>query len=207
MTNNHTTVAQALLQAKAVLLRPHEPFTFASGIKSPIYCDNRLLIGNVAARQLVSDAFATLVGAAGVVAGTATAGIPWAAWVAERANRPMAYVRSGAKTHGRGRQVEGADISGADVLLLEDTVSTGESAVTAIDALYTEGARSVTCACIFTYGWQATFDRFVAAKAPLTPLTWLTPVLDVAVAEQYIAASDRALVEAWSNNPQAWGRA
>ena len=79
--------------------------------------------------------------------------------------------------------------------------------MTAIEALYTEGARSVTCACIFTYGWQATFDRFVAAKAPLTTLTWLTPVLDVAVAEQYIAASDRAMVEAWSNNPQAWGRA
>ena len=87
MTNNQTTVAQALLQAKAVLLRPHEPFTFASGIKSPIYCDNRLLIGNVPARQLVSDAFAALVGDAGVVAGTATAGIPWAAWVAEQIGR------------------------------------------------------------------------------------------------------------------------
>jgi orotate phosphoribosyltransferase len=202
--SNQSQVALALLQAHAVLLRPHEPFTFASGIKSPIYCDNRLLIGDVATRQIISDAFATLVTDADVVAGTATAGIPWAAWVAERAARPMAYVRSGAKTHGRGRQVEGADIKGKRVLLLEDTVSTGESAVTAIDALYTEGASAVTCACIFTYGWQATFDRFVAAKAPLTPLTWLTPLLEVAVSAGYIKNDDRALVEAWSANPQGW---
>lgn len=202
--SNQSQVALALLHAHAVLLRPHEPFTFASGIKSPIYCDNRLLIGDVATRQIISDAFAALVTDADVVAGTATAGIPWAAWVAERAARPMAYVRSGAKTHGRGRQVEGADIKGKRVLLLEDTVSTGESAVTAIEALYTEGASAVTCACIFTYGWQATFDRFVAANAPLTPLTWLTPVLDAAVSAGYIKADQRATVEAWSANPKEW---
>ena len=202
--SNQSQVALALLQAHAVLLRPHEPFTFASGIKSPIYCDNRLLIGDVATRQIISDAFAALVSDCDVVAGTATAGIPWAAWVAERAERPMAYVRSGAKTHGRGRQVEGADIKGKRVMLLEDTVSTGESAVTAIEALYTEGASAVTCACIFTYGWQATFDRFVAANAPLTPLTWLTPLLEVAVAERFIKGDDRALVESWSANPQGW---
>ena len=202
--SNQSQVALALLRAHAVLLRPHEPFTFASGIKSPIYCDNRLLIGDVATRQIISDAFADLVSDCDVVAGTATAGIPWAAWVAERAERPMAYVRSGAKTHGRGRQVEGADIKGKRVMLLEDTVSTGESAVTAIEALYTEGASAVTCACIFTYGWQATFDRFVAANAPLTPLTWLTPLLEVAVAERFIKGDDRALVESWSANPQGW---
>ena len=202
--SNQSQVALALLQAHAVLLRPHAPFTFASGIKSPIYCDNRLLIGDVVTRQIISDAFAALVTDADVVAGTATAGIPWAAWVAERAARPMAYVRSGAKTHGRGRQVEGADIKGKRVLLLEDTVSTGESAVTAIEALYTEGASAVTCACIFTYGWQATFDRFVAANAPLTPLTWLTPVLDAAVSAGYIKADQRATVEAWSANPKEW---
>lgn len=203
--SQHVDVARTLLAAKAVLLRPHEPFTFASGIKSPMYCDNRLLIANVAARAVVSDAFAAIAGAATVIAGTATAGIPWAAWVAERAQLPMAYVRSGAKTHGRGRQVEGAEIAGQQVLLLEDTVSTGESAVTAIEALYNEGAARVTCACIFTYGWQATFDRFDAAKAPLTTLTWLTPVLDVAIAEGYLKADDRATVEAWSASPTTWG--
>ena len=204
--SHQTDVARTLLAARAVLLQPNDPFTFASGIKSPMYCDNRLLIANVAARAVVSDAFAAIAGEATVIAGTATAGIPWAAWVAERTQLPMAYVRSGAKTHGRGRQVEGATIAGARVLLLEDTVSTGESAVTAIEALYTEGAASVTCACIFTYGWQSTFDRFVAAKAPLTTLTWLMPVLDAAVAEGYIAASDRSTVEAWYADPQAWGR-
>lgn len=202
--SNRTTVALALLQAQAVLLRPHEPFTFASGIKSPIYCDNRLLLGNVAARTVISDAFAAVVGDAEVVAGTATAGIPWAAWVAERAAKPMAYVRSGAKAHGRGRQIEGASVAGKRVLLMEDTVSTGESAVTAIEALYSEGAASVTCACIFTYGWQATYDRFVAANAPLTALTTLVPVLDAAVSAGYIKAEQRATVEAWSANPKEW---
>ena len=202
--SNRTTVALALLQAQAVLLRPHEPFTFASGIKSPIYCDNRLLLGNVAARTVISDAFAVMVGDAEVVAGTATAGIPWAAWVAERAAKPMAYVRSGAKAHGRGRQIEGASVAGKRVLLMEDTVSTGESAVTAIEALYSEGAASVTCACIFTYGWQATYDRFVAANAPLTALTTLVPVLDAAVSAGYIKAEQRATVEAWSANPKEW---
>ncbi len=202
--SNRTTVALALLQAQAVLLRPHEPFTFASGIKSPIYCDNRLLLGNVAARTVISDAFAAMVGDAEVVAGTATAGIPWAAWVAERAAKPMAYVRSGAKAHGRGRQIEGASVAAKRVLLMEDTVSTGESAVTAIEALYSEGAASVTCACIFTYGWQATYDRFVAANAPLTALTTLVPVLDAAVSAGYIKAEQRATVEAWSANPKEW---
>lgn len=202
--SNRTTVALALLQAQAVLLRPHEPFTFASGIKSPIYCDNRLLLGNVAARTVISDAFAAMVGDAEVVAGTATAGIPWAAWVAERAAKPMAYVRSGAKAHGRGRQIEGASVAGKRVLLMEDTVSTGESAVTAIEALYSEGAASVTCACIFTYGWQATYDRFVAANAPLTALTTLVPVLDAAVSAGYIKAEQRATVEEWSANPKEW---
>jgi len=202
--SNRTTVALALLQAQAVLLRPHEPFTFASGIKSPIYCDNRLLLGNVAARTVISDAFAAMVSDAEVVAGTATAGIPWAAWVAERAAKPMAYVRSGAKAHGRGRQIEGASVAGKRVLLMEDTVSTGESAVTAIEALYSEGAASVTCACIFTYGWQATYDRFVAANAPLTALTTLVPVLDAAVSAGYIKAEQRATVEAWSANPKEW---
>ena len=202
--SNRTTVALALLQAHAVLLRPHDPFTFASGIKSPIYCDNRLLLGNVAARTVISDAFAAMVSDAEVVAGTATAGIPWAAWVAERAAKPMAYVRSGAKAHGRGRQIEGASVAGKRVLLMEDTVSTGESAVTAIEALYSEGAASVSCACIFTYGWQATYDRFVAAKAPLTALTTLVPVLDAAVSAGYIKAEQRATVEAWSANPKEW---
>jgi orotate phosphoribosyltransferase len=202
---NRSTVALALLQAQAVLLRPNEPFTFASGIKSPMYCDNRLLLANVAVRALVSDAFAALVSDAEVVAGTATAGIPWAAWVAERAGLPMAYVRSGAKTHGRGRQVEGASVAGKRVLLLEDTVSTGESAVTAIEALYSEGAASVVCACVFTYGWQATYDRFVAAKAPLTALTTLTPVLDAAIGAGYLKPEQRATVEAWSANPKEWG--
>ena len=125
------TIAAALLQAGAVHLQPDNPFTFASGLRSPIYCDNRLLIGDVAARRVVIPAFAETCADAAVVAGTATAGIPWAAWVAEALALPMAYVRGSAKGHGRGRQIEGAAVAGQRVMLLEDTISTGESALAA----------------------------------------------------------------------------
>src|SRR5215470_8766639 len=135
MTGNPHTIAAMLLRGGAVLLRPGEPFTFASGLRSPIYCDNRLLIGDVSVRRAIAQAFAMRCGDAEIIAGTATAGIPWAAWVAETLGLPMAYVRGAAKGHGRGRQIEGATVEGRRVVLLEDTISTGESALNAAVAL------------------------------------------------------------------------
>ena len=198
------TIAAALLSAGAVHLRPDEPFTFASGLRSPIYCDNRLLIGDVAARRVVLPAFAAACADAEVIAGTATAGIPWAAWVAEALGLPMAYVRGAAKGHGRGRQVEGAAVNGRRVALLEDTISTGESSLAAAAALRAEGAELTGCICIFTWGWQATAEAFSAVDLPLVPLTTLPALLDVAARDGSLARAQRALVEDWVADPQGW---
>ncbi len=197
-------IASTLLEAGAVLIRPHEPFTFASGLRSPIYCDNRILLGDVAARRIVSRSFAARCADAQIVAGPATGGIPWAAWVAETLSIPMAYVRSAAKGHGRGRQVEGAIVKGQRVVLLEDTVSTGESALQAAEALRAEGAVVTRCICIFTWGWAETAARFAAADLNLVPLATLAAVLDAAHRTGRLTAEARAAVEAWAANPRGW---
>jgi orotate phosphoribosyltransferase len=200
-----TAIAAALLQAGAVHLRPEDPFTFASGLRSPIYCDNRLLIGDVQARRQVVAAYVAASAGAEIVAGTATAGIPWAAWTAEALGLPMAYVRGAAKGHGRGRQIEGAAVEGRRVVLLEDTISTGESALAAADALRAAGAKLVGCVCIFTWGWQSTADAFANAALPLVSLTSLPALLDVAAGERVLSAPQRGLIEDWVRDPQGWG--
>ncbi|ABU58075.1 orotate phosphoribosyltransferase [Roseiflexus castenholzii] len=197
-------IAATLLEAGALLIRPREPFIFASGLRSPIYCDNRMLLGDVAARRIVTRGFAAQCADAQVVAGPATGGIAWAAWVAEALSIPMAYVRSGAKGHGRGRQVEGATVRDRRVALLEDTVSTGESALQAADALRAEGALVTHCVCIFTWGWADTEARFAAAHLHLVPLATLPAVLDVAQRTGRLTPEARALVESWAANPRAW---
>lgn len=198
------TVAQTLLDANAVLLRPDDPFIFASGLRSPVYCDNRLLLGNVAARRTITAAFGSHSNGAKVLAGPATGGIPWAAWVAEQLALPMAYVRSSAKGHGRGQQIEGAVVSGRRVVLLEDTISTGTSALVAAEALRDSGADIMRCVCIFTWGWATTKTRFEAANIPLHPLATLPDLLDVATAAGQLSAAHRTLIEAWANDPQGW---
>ncbi|NOK62154.1 MAG: orotate phosphoribosyltransferase [Chloroflexi bacterium AL-W] len=198
------TVAQTLLDADAVLLRPDDPFTFASGLLSPVYCDNRLLLGNVAARRTITAAFAPRCDDAEVLAGPATGGIPWAAWVAEQLALPMAYVRGSAKGHGRGQQIEGAAVAGRRVVLLEDTISTGESALVAAEALRDSGAEVIRCGCIFTWGWSATATRFETANVPLHPLATLPDLLDVAATAGQLSAAHRTLIESWANDPQGW---
>ncbi len=205
MTTDTThEVADTLLKAGAVLIRPHDPFTFASGLRSPIYCDNRMLLGDVAARRMVTRGFVAQCTDAQIVAGPATGGIAWAAWVAEALGIPMAYVRSSAKGHGRGRQVEGAAVGERHVVLLEDTVSTGESALQAAEALRAEGAIVTRCVCIFTWGWAETTARFAAAELELVPLVTLGAVLDAAQRTGRLMADERALVEAWAANPRGW---
>ena len=206
MTNPSQTIAATLLRAGAVLLRPDEPFTFASGLRSPVYCDNRLLLGDVAARREVTAAFAARCGGAEVLAGPATGGIPWAAWAAEALGLPMAYVRSAAKGHGRGRQIEGAAVSGRRVVLLEDTISTGESALNAATALRESGAELLRCICIFTWGWEATRQAFAAAELPLEPLATLPALLEAAAVSGTLSHSQRAIVEDWVADPQGWGK-
>jgi orotate phosphoribosyltransferase len=197
-------IARALLDAEAVLLRPDQPFTFASGIRSPVYCDNRLLLGYLPARRLVSQAFAERCQGAEVLAGPATGGIAWSAWASEILGLPMAYVRSSAKGHGRGRQVEGAPVEGKQIALLEDTVSTGESALNAAVALREEGALLQRCHCIFTWGWADTRATFEAANLALDPLATLEDVLDVAAETGAVSAEQRAIIERWSADPKRW---
>src|SRR4051794_13360223 len=205
MSNTAHEIAATLLRAGAVHLRPDEPFTFASGLRSPVYCDNRILLGDVAARRAITDAFTAHCDGAEVLAGPATGGIPWVAWAAETLGLPMAYVRGAAKGHGRGRLIEGAGVKGRRVVLLEDTVSTGESVLAAAAALRAEGAELVRCVCIFTWGWQATTATFAAAALPLVSLVWLPELLDVASEKGALGAAQRALVEAWVRDPQGWG--
>ena len=205
MTSTPQTIAATLLSAGAVLLRPDEPFTFASGLRSPVYCDNRLLLGDVAARREVIAAFAARCDGAEVLAGPATGGIPWAAWAAEALGLPMAYVRGTAKGHGRGRQIEGAAVSGRRVVLLEDTISTGESALNAAVALRESGAELLRCVCIFTWGWNATAQAFAAVDLPLEPLAVLPALLEAATASSTLSPTQRAIVEDWVADPQGWG--
>jgi orotate phosphoribosyltransferase len=205
MTNTPETIAATLLRAGAVLLRPDEPFTFASGLRSPVYCDNRLLLGNVAARRVVTAAFAARCDGADLLAGPATGGIPWAAWAAEALDLPMAYVRGAAKGHGRGRQIEGAPVDGRRVVLLEDTISTGESALNAAAALRESGAELLRCVCIFTWGWEATTQAFATAGLPLEPLATLPALLETAAASGALLPAQRAIVEDWVADPQGWG--
>jgi orotate phosphoribosyltransferase len=197
-------IAQALLHAGAVLLQPEQPFTFASGITSPVYCDNRLLLGDLGARRLVAQAFAERCAGAEVLAGPATGGIAWSAWASELLNLPMAYVRSSAKGHGRGQQIEGAAVTGRRVALLEDTISTGESALNAAQALREAGAIIEQCTCIFTWGWDTTSAAFREAGLVLTPLATLADVLNVAASEGRLSEAQRSIIERWAANPKAW---
>jgi orotate phosphoribosyltransferase len=204
MSNSSQTIAATLLGAGAVLLQPDQPFTFASGLRSPVYCDNRLLLGDVAARREVIAAFAARCAGAEVLAGPATGGIPWAAWAAEVLGVPMAYVRGTAKGHGRGRQIEGAAVSGRRVVLLEDTISTGESALNAAAALRESGAELLRCVCIFTWGWDTTAQAFAAVDLPLEPLAVLPALLEAATASGRLSSAQRAIVEDWVADPQGW---
>ncbi|HMO59750.1 MAG TPA: orotate phosphoribosyltransferase [Roseiflexaceae bacterium] len=197
-------IAGALLRAGAIQLRPDDPFTFASGLRSPIYCDNRLMIGAIAERELLVAGFTAAVGRATVVAGTATAGIPWAAWVAWQSHLPLAYVRGSAKGHGRGRQIEGAPVAGQQIMLIEDTISTGESALNAAAALRNEQAILTECVCIFTWGWPATTAAFAAADIPLRALANLDDLLQVAVNDGFIARDQQRLIERWAADPHGW---
>ena len=197
-------VARVLLAAGAVMLRPEQPFTFASGLRSPIYCDNRLLLGDVAARRVVAQAFAERCAAGSVLAGPATGGIPWVAWAAESLGLPMAYVRGEAKAHGRGQQIEGAAIAGRDVMLLEDTVSTGGSVLQAAAALRAAGAQVLGVVCIFTWGWAETNAAFAEVNLPLMPLATLADVLAVTAELGSLSVAQRTTIEAWAADPKGW---
>ncbi len=201
-------IARVLLEAGAVVLRPEQPFKFASGLLSPMYCDNRLLLGQVAARKTVAKALAQLVDqeviSAEVIAGTATAGIPWAAWVADELMLPMVYVRSSSKGHGRGQQVEGGVLSNQRVVLIEDLISTGGSALKAVGALRELEVSVAECCAIFSYNMPIAQTNFASAGVRMISLTTLAALLDMATDQGYIRDDQRSMITDWSSDPEGW---
>ncbi|MBC1791833.1 orotate phosphoribosyltransferase [Listeria booriae] len=201
-------VAEQLLKIKAVFLQPNDPFTWASGIKSPIYCDNRLTLGFPKTRQFIAKALAEKIKTAfpevEVLAGTATAGIPHAAWASDILDLPMVYVRSKAKEHGKGNQIEGPIIKGQKVVVIEDLISTGGSSITAVEALREAGCDVLGIAAIFTYGLEKGKTLLGAANVEVAALTNYETLIEVALDEGYVTEGDMATLKEWNKDPEQW---
>ncbi len=200
-----TQVAKALLSVKAVFFRPNEPFIWASGIKSPVYCDNRLTLSAPEIRLIVENGLAETVKReypeAEILMGTSTAGIAHAAITAHLLGLPMGYVRSGAKDHGRQNRIEGKLEKGQKTVVIEDLISTGGSVIDTVEALREAGADVLGVASIFTYGMQKGLDRLAAANVKNVSLTNFDAIAKVAAEEGYIGESDIARLIAFRNNP------
>ncbi|WP_221564150.1 orotate phosphoribosyltransferase [Alkalihalobacillus sp. TS-13] len=201
-------VAEYLLDIEAVSLSPNEPFTWSSGMKSPIYCDNRLIISHPEIRSKIVDAFVELIKKhypdVDVIAGTATAGIPHAALIADRMNLPMVYVRSKEKAHGKGKRIEGKLAEGANVVVIEDLISTGGSVLNAVDALEEDGARVLGCAAIFTYELQKGKEAFAARPLDVQTLSDFSTLVHVAAEGGTISNDSINQLNEWCNNPESW---
>ncbi|MCK7605855.1 orotate phosphoribosyltransferase [Geobacillus stearothermophilus] len=202
-------IAAKLLEIGAVALQPNEPFTWSSGLKSPIYCDNRLTLAYPDVRRLIAAGLAELIRThfpkADLIAGTATAGIPHAAWVSERLGLPMCYVRSQAKAHGKGKQIEGKAEPGQRVVVIEDLISTGGSSLAAVRALKEAGCEVLGVAAIFTYGLDKAKQAFAAENLPAYTLTDYDTLIETAVRLGAVSEHDLATLRKWRENPEEWG--
>lgn len=205
-------IAKDLLSIKAVFFRPEEPFTWASGIKSPVYCDNRLTLTAPAVRTDIEEGLAQLVRdnypEAEVLMGTSTAGIAHAAITAHMLDMPMGYVRSGAKDHGRQNRIEGRLEKGQKVVVVEDLISTGGSVIEVVNALREAGAEVLGVVSIFTYGMKKGLDRLAEADVKNTSLTDFDVIAEVAAEEGYINPDDIQRLIAFRNDPsdESWIR-
>ena len=205
-----TQIAKDLLKIKAVFFRPEEPFTWASGIKSPVYCDNRLTLSDVQVRGDVENGLAALVREyypeVEVLMGTSTAGIAHAAIVGHLMSLPMGYVRSGAKDHGRKNQIEGRLLPGQKVVVVEDLISTGGSVLEVVEILREAGAEVLGVVSIFTYGMRKGLERMAAANVVNHSLTDFDTIAEIAAEEGYIRKEDVARLIAFRNNPsdESW---
>lgn len=201
-------LAKSLLDINAVVLRPNNPFTWSSGWNSPIYCDNRLTLRYPEIRKNISKAFVDIIEQTypevEVITGTATAGIPHAAWIAENLDKPLAYVRSKAKSYGMGNQIEGGVDKGQRTVVIEDLVSTGGSAISVIEALQFIGAEVQAVLSIFTYGFDKAIQKFDDKNIPFYSLTDYTTLIDVALETGKIKDEDLKLLNSWRRNPETW---
>lgn len=208
MKEQSNQIAKDLLDIEAIFLRPNEPFTWASGIKSPIYCDNRITMSYPHVRRAIAKGLAAVIKTtypeAEVIAGTATAGIPHAAWVAELLDLPMVYIRSKAKEHGKGNQIEGRIQPNQKMVVIEDLLSTGGSVLEACEAAKREGADVLGVAAIFTYELPQVQENFDQAGLPYVTLTNYTALIESALETGAIQESDVALFQEWRKDPAAW---
>lgn len=203
-------VAELLLKAQAVILRPQKPFKFSSGIFSPIYCDNRLLLSKPKEREKLRDFYVgkikNLKMKVDVVAGIATASIPWAALVAEKLQKPMIYIRKEQKDHGRENLIEGGLEKGQTVLVIEDLVSTGGTSLSSVVAARKEGAVVEKCLAIFTYEMELAKKGFADAQCELLTLSNFSTLIEVAAKKGYIEEHEIEMLREWSKNPAEWGK-
>ena len=210
MLTTEKLIAAELLKIKAVFLRPDAPFTWASGSKSPIYCDNRLILTAPGSRTLVENTIVQTVRyrfpEAEVLMGTSTAGIAHAAIAADIMNLPMGYVRGSAKDHGRGNRIEGRLEKGAKVVVIEDLISTGGSCIDVVEALREAGAEVLGVVSIFTYGMQKGLERLAAANVTNYSLSNFDTLVEVAVEQGYIAPEDEVRLKRFMANPsdESW---
>lgn len=204
-------IAAALLEIEAVSLQPETPFTWSSGLKSPIYCDNRLTLSYPDVRRKVAEGLKNLIVEhfpdADVIAGTATAGIPHAAWVSELLNLPMSYVRSKAKGHGKGNQIEGRVTKGQKIVVVEDLISTGGSVIEAVQALREAGCEVLGVVAIFTYELEKGDQQLKAAGISAYSLTDFTTLSNLAEEKGLISKGNLESLSEWRKSPSEWGTA
>ncbi|GAB5408170.1 MAG: orotate phosphoribosyltransferase [Balneolaceae bacterium] len=201
-------LAAHLLEINAVILRPNDPFTWASGWNSPIYCDNRLTLQHPEIRKKIASKFAEIITKefpyTEVITGTATAGIPHAAWVADILNKPMAYVRAKPKNYGMGNQIEGGVAKGQPTVIIEDLISTGGSAISVVNVLQFVGADVQAIISIFNYGFDQSTKNFASVNVPVFNLTDYSTLVDVAVEKGFISSSDLEHLANWRSHPDTW---
>ncbi|WP_043933389.1 orotate phosphoribosyltransferase [Bacillus sp. EB01] len=204
-------IAELLLEISAVSLSPQNPYTWSSGMRSPIYCDNRLTMSYPEVRREIANGLGELIREhfpeVEVIAGTATAGIPHAAWVSAKLDLPMCYVRSSAKGHGKGNQIEGKVLSGQKVVIVEDLISTGGSVITAADALRDAGAEVLGAVAIFTYGLDKGKQLLSNANLNALALTRFSDLIETAKEKGYISGSDMEALLEWKQDPASWSLA
>ncbi|MEG2706418.1 MAG: orotate phosphoribosyltransferase [Erysipelotrichaceae bacterium] len=208
--NTEQLVAKSLLDIKAVFLRPNEPFTWASGIKSPIYCDNRFILSFPEKREIVVNAFVEMIEreypTCEMLMGTATAGIPWAALIAAKMNLPMGYVRSSSKNHGKENKIEGKVTKDCKVVVVEDLISTGGSSKGVVEALRDANMEVLGVAAIFTYLLPAADAMYASIQCDFKTLSNYDVLVDIALAHDYIKENDLAKLKAWKKDPndESW---
>lgn len=201
-------LAKISLEIGAIKINPKNPFTWASGYRMPLYNDNRMLLGNAEHRSLIAEGMKALIESEAIgvdtVAGVATAGIPHATSLANLAELPLIYVRSSPKEHGLKNQVEGVLKPGQSVIVVEDLISTGGSAIKAVDAIREAGGKVDHCLGIFSYGFPESKERFEKSQCQLHTLLNLDSLLDFAIKEGYITPEEKQVVDAWMQNPFEW---